>query len=239
MRPPSLRRQAAGTSIRTPSSWARWGLTIAVLEFVVLFLLGLAIHLRLRAVLAVDTTIAAWGVSSTRHAHGGSAWWTAVADWGQPNVLRTVLVLAAIALLCRRRARLAVWILITVVLETLVAPASKPILDRPRPQWSHPLTLEAGSSFPSGHAAAAGMLVTVVILLMFPWTGRSLTARVTVVSLATLCASLICLSRIFLGVHYLTDVLGGAILGSALCLVAYLVVGRPVSAPPGHKTPDV
>ena len=134
---------------------------------------------------------------------------------------------------------LAVWILITVVLETLVAPASKQILDRPRPQWSHPLTLEAGSSFPSGHASAAGMLVTVVILLMFPWTGRLLAARVTVVSLTTLCASLICLSRIFLGVHYLTDVLGGVILGSALCLVAYLVVGLPVSAPPGHKTPDV
>jgi undecaprenyl-diphosphatase len=69
------------------------------------------------------------------------------------------------------------------------------------------------------------MLVTVVILLMFPWTGRLLTARVTVVSLTTLCASLICLSRIFLGVHYLTDVLGGVLLGSALCLVAHRLVG--------------
>ena len=50
-------------------------------------------------------------------------------------------------------------------------------------------------------------------------------ARITVVSLTTVSASLICLSRIFLGVHYLTDVLGGVLLGSALCFVAYRLVG--------------
>ena len=170
--PPSLRSHAVGTSTRTPSSGARWVLTIAVLEFVVLCLLGLAIHLRLRVLLAIDSTIAAWALSSTRHASEGDDWWTAVADWGQPNALRMMLVLAAVALLCLRRTSVAIWILITVVLETLVAPASKHVLDRPRPEWSHPLTLEAGSSFPSGHAAAAGMLLAVVILLTCPWSGR-------------------------------------------------------------------
>lgn len=69
------------------------------------------------------------------------------------------------------------------------------------------------------------MLLAVVILLTCPWSGGWRLARITLVSLTTLSASLICLSRIFLGVHYLTDVLGGVLLGSALCLVAHRLVG--------------
>jgi undecaprenyl-diphosphatase len=172
---------------------------------------------------ALDNAVAVGAVAFTRDVNG-VRWWTTVAQVGQPNVLRMTLVLTAVLLLGRRRSRLAASVLVAVAIEMLLAPLSKYVLDRPRPEWAHPLSREASSSFPSGHAAAAGMLLTVIVLLTSLWVGQLARARLAAVLLVAASATLICLSRIFLGVHYLSDVVGGLLLGSALSLLSYLAV---------------
>src|SRR5215208_4409319 len=84
----------------------------------------------------------------------------------------------------------------------------KGLFERPRPYLEHPLLIETSYSFPSGHAMESfvvyGMLAYFVILTLRSWE-----SRVAVVFGAALLVVLIGFSRMYLGVHYLSDVLAG------------------------------
>jgi undecaprenyl-diphosphatase len=86
--------------------------------------------------------------------------------------------------------------------------------DRPRPQifaWgTHAVT----SSFPSGHAMSAAIVYSTVAYLAARLQNRHL-SRVVTMTLAGLLIALICASRIYLGVHYPSDVLAGVTIGLA------------------------
>lgn len=98
----------------------------------------------------------------------------------------------------------------------------KEIIHRPRPDFSDLVLTLTTYSFPSGHAAAAtlfyGFLATYVIVHLRAWRWRVLVA---IIALFVIVA--IGLSRIYLQVHYLSDVLGGMTEGVAwlaLCVTA-------------------
>src|SRR5215204_4117036 len=84
----------------------------------------------------------------------------------------------------------------------------KGLFERPRPYFEHPLLIETSYSFPSGHAMESfvvyGMLSYFAVLALRSWE-----ARVGVVCGAGLLVVLIGLSRMYLGVHYFSDVLAG------------------------------
>lgn len=84
----------------------------------------------------------------------------------------------------------------------------KGLFARPRPFFEHPLLIETSYSFPSGHAMESlvvyGMLAYFAVLALRSWR-----ARVGVVFGAALLVVLIGLSRMYLGVHYFSDVLAG------------------------------
>jgi membrane-associated phospholipid phosphatase len=84
----------------------------------------------------------------------------------------------------------------------------KGLFERPRPHFEHPLLVETSYSFPSGHAMESfvvyGMLAYFAVLVLRSWE-----SRVGVVCGAALLVVLIGFSRIYLGVHYLSDVLAG------------------------------
>ncbi len=84
----------------------------------------------------------------------------------------------------------------------------KGLFERPRPQFEHPLLVETSYSFPSGHAMESfvvyGMLTYFAVLALRSWE-----QRVGVVLGAALLVVLIGFSRMYLGVHYLSDVLAG------------------------------
>jgi undecaprenyl-diphosphatase len=115
----------------------------------------------------------------------------------------------------RRRFPLAaVLAAISYLVATLLADVLKAATDRPRPSVAdpaiHPLIAVPGSSsLPSGHAAGA-FAAALAVGLVHPRLRWPL----------LLLAALIALSRVWLGVHYLTDVIAGAALG---CVVAYAV----------------
>jgi len=84
----------------------------------------------------------------------------------------------------------------------------KELFARPRPYFEHPLVSEASYSFPSGHATMSlicyGMLAYFAVLALRTWR-----ARTAVVFGATLLVLLIGFSRMYLGVHYFSDVVAG------------------------------
>jgi undecaprenyl-diphosphatase len=84
----------------------------------------------------------------------------------------------------------------------------KQLFARPRPYFEHPLLLETSYSFPSGHAMDSfvvyGMLAYFAVLALESWH-----ARTAVVFGAALLVLLIGFSRMYLGVHYFSDVVAG------------------------------
>lgn len=146
--------------------------------------------------------------------YAGSAWVT------------VPLVLAAAAGLWRRGDRPAVLLLVTAfgAGEGLLY-GLKALFHRARPELQ--LVAEHGHSFPSGHSFTAALVYGLLAVLAWRWA----TTPATRVGLALACVALALLagtSRIVLGVHYATDVLGGFVL-AARWLAASLAVARFVA----------
>jgi undecaprenyl-diphosphatase len=96
------------------------------------------------------------------------------------------------------------------------------------------------SSFPSGHSVLAAVVyLTLGVLLATTVTSRS--TRILCIAVAFFLAILVGLSRIFLGVHYPTDVVAGWMVGlvwSVLCLfVAHYLQRRGIVEKPGEPAP--
>ncbi|HKY76738.1 MAG TPA: phosphatase PAP2 family protein [Acidimicrobiia bacterium] len=100
----------------------------------------------------------------------------------------------------------------TVLGQFAVTNGIKEIVERARPDISQ-LTGFAGSSFPSGHAAAAAATFAVVALLVGRRRTRS--ARAVIAGMAVAVAVIVAGTRVLLGVHWLTDVLAGLAVGWA------------------------
>lgn len=142
-----------------------------------------------------------------------SAMWAASSH----RVLLPLLGLIALALALRsvhRWAAVALLVLAVGAADLVVVRAIKPAVGRARPCRAEPekvhapLGCGAGQSFPSSHAATAAAAATVVA-----WAAPSASA------FAVAGALLIGISRVYNGVHWPTDVLGGWLLGCAIGLI--------------------
>jgi membrane-associated phospholipid phosphatase len=132
---------------------------------------------------------------------------------GSALAWQIVLAPVVVWLLWRRLARLALFVVIAAAGSSLLNTVVKTSVHRLRPVLTHPVAHEPGSSFPSGHAQAAIVGYAVLLLVFLPilhgvW-------RKVAVTFAVLMVLAIGFSRIALGVHYLSDVVGGYVLGAA------------------------
>ncbi len=100
--------------------------------------------------------------------------------------------------------------------------AVKELVGRPRPQFAEGGAQLGSLSFPSGHASGIACLVTTALLLAWPALSR--TARRWWTLAAVLLALVVGLSRMWLGVHYLSDVVGGWAFGVGWTLLVATVV---------------
>jgi undecaprenyl-diphosphatase len=106
--------------------------------------------------------------------------------------------------------------------------AVKPLFGRPRPQFDAPLLSLQTWSFPSGHVLAATVfygLLCALALELAP--GRPLRVRALLVAAAAV-VMLVAFSRVYLGVHYLSDAL--AAVAEGLALVSALLLARSAAA---------
>lgn len=150
--------------------------------------------------------------------------------------IATVTALVAVALWWMRRRRDVVVLLTAVVGADLLMQVLKLLTHRPRPQIVAPLAYAGGYSFPSGHATTSMALYLVLALLSFGWV-RNRAARTCTLVGALALSALIGFSRLYLGVHYLSDVLAGFALGAlwvAVCVAAGVVFDRRSGRPGLH-----
>lgn len=96
----------------------------------------------------------------------------------------------------------------------LVVMAVKLMVGRPRPPLPFAAIAENGYSFPSGHATGIMVAVALVGWMVTRWVIRSWTGRVLVWTAAALVIGVVGFSRVYLGVHYLSDVAAGWLLGA-------------------------
>jgi len=149
---------------------------------------------------------------------------------GGPTVLGLIVIAIVGFLALQRRYRTAVFILITSSTGVIVGYAMKAALMRARPTVVPQLRPVADTSFPSGHAMQSAIVfLTLGALLMRIAEGRL--TKLYCFSMALLLTFLVGVSRVYLGVHYPTDVLGGWIVGmlwASICWLAaqYDEVGR-------------
>jgi len=219
---PAAQRVARAARV-DPEKATGLALTLALLVVFlgVLLLALLAVVVRSTDVLAgIDSSVAEWG---NRH---GSAWshdaLTLVTRLGEVWVIGPVAILVAAVEITRTRNWWVVLFLPVVILgNNLLTKAVKELVDRARP------TIEAvaatlGPSFPSGHTSTAAASWAAFALVAGRWWGRR--AWPPLAGAAVGIAVAVALSRVFLDVHWLTDVLGGLALGwawFAACAIAF------------------
>jgi undecaprenyl-diphosphatase len=120
---------------------------------------------------------------------------------------------AAIWVWRRGHLRLAIFLVVTALGGGLLDTVVKEAVDRPRPSLVDPVATAYGKSFPSGHAMSSTFVYGALVLVFLPAIGRRY--RPVVIGGAVLLVLAIGFSRLALGVHYITDVAGGFVLGLA------------------------
>ncbi|NYE39468.1 phosphatase PAP2 family protein [Streptomyces fulvorobeus] len=147
-------------------------------------------------------------------------------DWvWDPWTMRALIAVTVLALWWRGARSLAAWVAVTSVLSALVQQGLKAAIGRDRPQWPDPVDSAHYAAFPSGH-----VMTTVVTCALMLWLLR-LNGITPLWWRAALTAAVVSVvgvgfTRIYLGVHWMTDVVGGTLLGAAVATFA--IVGYPV-----------
>jgi membrane-associated phospholipid phosphatase len=113
----------------------------------------------------------------------------------------------------QRLPRLAAFVVVTMTGSVLLNSLVKLAVDRARPVLDDPVAHAAGMSFPSGHAQSAMVAASVLLLVFLPLL-RGAWRWVAVVA-AVVYVLAIGFARVTLGVHYVSDVLAGYVLGAA------------------------
>jgi membrane-associated phospholipid phosphatase len=167
-----------------------------------------------------DASAAAWGAE---HATPFSTRLLGLITWlgATVTVLSVTVALGVLEWLRRRRLAVLAFLVMVAVGQNLIANTVKELVDRPRPPVPH-LASSSGFSFPSGHTAAAAATWAAVALVL--GRGRPLRVKALLATGAALLTVAVAASRVLLGVHWLTDVIGGAALGFgwfAVCSVAF------------------
>lgn len=124
-----------------------------------------------------------------------------------------VVGLAALYLWRRGHPRLALFLVVTGLLGGAIDTVVKELVNRPRPSLEDPVATAYGKSFPSGHAMVATVCYGALLLTFMPVIARRW--RTMVLGSGLLWVLLIGFTRLALGVHYITDVVGGYLLGLA------------------------
>ncbi len=192
-----------------------WGSVCAVL-----FLVLLVLVLKDRQPLQSFDTWVGSGPEKLTYDHTWLRNTALVVQWLFEVVPMTILtVVVAVLLYLRNHRRAAGWTVLVMVVAAVLTDLVKGAVGRDRPVFELSITTLKSYSFPSGHSsgiAAAASVATVLALMLVRRRG----VRRTVITAAVVVALVVGADRIFLGVHNLSDVVAGYLLGIAVALFA-------------------
>lgn len=170
---------------------------------------------------AFDSEVHAW--ARTAYTSGSTIFFTTMTDIGDPVGLGIIIFITGAALAIRNRWRWLGYLLFTSAVGGLLNLELKSWFARARPDLAEALRTAHGYSFPSGHAMGStivlGSVAYIVARLLSGW-------RVRAAALALACSMIVAIaaSRVYLGVHWISDVAGGIAAGTiwlATTTVAY------------------
>lgn len=140
---------------------------------------------------------------------------------GSSAVLTILTLGTCIAMLLAGERRFAGTLLVVMAGTPILSQGLKRIYARERPDVVPHLETVSDPSFPSGHTVSSIAFFVTIALLVASYTPHRL-LRGFLVGYALLIAALVALSRVYLGVHYPSDVAGGALLGIAWSLACVI-----------------
>lgn len=155
-----------------------------------------------------------------------------VTHWHNTVGILVMSALLGVLLFITGRARLIPWLLLIVQGGQVLNALAKLAFQRARPQWDDPILTLSTYSFPSGHAVASTVFWGFVCIVAWEWPATRPMWR-QLLAIAVLMVFLSCLSRVYLGAHYVSDVLAGVCEGLAwlgACLIVKRELTRRASA---------
>jgi undecaprenyl-diphosphatase len=133
----------------------------------------------------------------------------------------TIAVICVVLVVLPTRVRFGIPVAVAAVAAGLIQYVIKNLVERARPDETMWLIPEDGYSFPSGHANASFVFYIFLMILLRRYfiLGKSYGAANLVSVVLPLLVAVIGVSRIYLGVHYPTDIIGGWLLGSVILIL--------------------
>jgi len=186
----------------------RWPLISGITGVGLVLILGAIIFIRGNIALEAD---AEWMEEILEHRHPA---------WEVPSLVMNFIgagwfafavpIVGIIVLLVRRERWSALYVALAIGISAALVQAIKAFFERPRPVDQ--IVLIDSGSFPSGHTANAATLA-VVAAILFPRLWVWIVAPIYVIAML--------LSRTYLGVHWLSDTVGGLVLGAAVAIIIW------------------
>jgi len=158
---------------------------------------------------------------------------------GSTLVLSIVIAAAALLLALRRRWRLAAYLVAAGAGALVLDPVLKVLVGRLRPVVAHPVAHAPGNSFPSGHSLGSIVCYGALLLVFLP--GARGRWRAAFCAATAILVAVIGISRTLLGVHYVSDVLGGWAIGIAwlgVTTFAFELTRRAAGRPDSHPVTE-
>jgi undecaprenyl-diphosphatase len=178
----------------------------------------LASHVSTGRTLAFDDAVLRW--IGARRAPSLDAVMLEVTSLGTASVVAMVVGVAALFLWLNKHKHSAILLIVATIGGVLLNNLLKYGFERPRPDIIPWVAKATFYSFPSGHAMSATVVYSTVAYLAARLQ-RTFAARFSIMAIAALVILLICVSRLYLGVHYPSDVIAGVIIGlswAAFCM---------------------
>ncbi|MEU6668389.1 phosphatase PAP2 family protein [Streptomyces sp. NPDC046727] len=172
----------------------------------------------------VSRTTHRWAVDDRAMTHV----FRVLTDWvWDPLTMRLVSAAAAVWLIWRRAAWwTALWLAVTLAVAAIVQQSVKAAVDRPRPVWPDPVDSAHYAAFPSGHAMTATVACGLLLWLLHRCgPGRALWRTAVAAALVSVVG--VGVTRVWLGVHWPSDVVGGWLFGALLVALAVVVYEWP------------
>ncbi|MFF3766259.1 phosphatase PAP2 family protein [Streptomyces sp. NPDC001922] len=186
---------------------------------------------------ATDRDVADDLHGSAVHSPGWTRTSRILTDWfWDPWTFRALLVAAGLLLLWRGFRVAALWLLLVTLAGSALQQGVKFAVGRERPQWPDPVATAHYTSFPSGHAMTAALGCCLLLWLLAAWGVRGRWLRVAV-AVAVVSVLGVGFTRLYLGVHWLSDVLAGWLLGVALAALAVAALPRCQAVANRRKVP--
>lgn len=217
--------------------WLRLGIasiaTVGVFTAVGLLMTDL---LAPNAITRFDADVARRLASSRTPTQDDLAHWGAFVASTEVKIGLTALF-AVVALVAWRRWHETVYLGFTLIFEATVFIIVTFIVARPRPDVARLEDSPVDSSYPSGHVAAATVYGAFVVVLF--WHTASKLWRSLAVALYVAVVGAVAWSRMYQGMHFLSDVIAGIVLGACSLVVCLLVLGRARTTSATTAEPDV